>query len=993
MANLYNDSGELNLFGFTITKAKQPKDNEPKSFVAGTDIEGGIEVSSSGAGFNSYSLDLDPSAIKNEVDLISKYREISLVSDIDIAISEIVDELMVVDESEPLIKLDFSDDLDKKYSDKTKNLILEEFKNLLTLLKFNQIGPDLAKTWYIDGRIAFHKMVDQANPKLGIKELRQIDTARLKRVVEIKKEIDPNTGISLVKDQSDYYVYTDQRQNSLQSSAKTGLKIAPESIAYITSGLIDRNTGLPLSYLHKAIRPLNQLRMMEDSDVIYRMTRAPQRRIFYIDTSGMARTKAEQYIKDVMARYKNKQVYDVNTGTVKDAKNHQSILEDFFLPRTTGGKGTEITTLDGAGCLAMNTKVKLLDGRDLTISQIRDEMKSGKTLWTYSCHPETGAIAPGLISWAGVTQKSAKVMKLTFDNGETLICTPDHKFPIHNRGFVEAKDLVLDESMIPIYTKNTDISEYKKSDYTQVFDNESKQWIYTHRMVAHELKDSCVDDYIFNEENSEIRKSIIHHKDFNRYNNSPENLCFMAWEDHQQLHAKFSFSREACVLGGKAMHAKLKLQKENEPKIYAAYVANLKAKKIEWLNSLSDEEYEEYCNNISIGIKQYIESLSEEERKIRDLNSISNFALGNLVFIEMLKDPVYHTEFNSKLIASWKNEDRRSAASSRAIKSNPVMWTREEHKQKYKKKQKSELNDTIIKGVIDIVKGKTTHQLTIEDVVDLLNQDEFLVNEFVQLNKNKTSKFDKTKFTTSVLRKSVRNFGYKDWHDFRKKCVLHNHRLVNIEYLDELIEVGTLTIDSKEKFHDYHTFALSCGIFTKNSLGSIENTEYFQQKLWQSLNIPLSRLQQGQGSFNIGRSNEITRDEIKFAKFINKLRLRFNNLFLDLIKTQLLLKGIASLEDWQVIKDNLRFRYAKDNFFSELKESDMLRERLQNVQIADVYTGKYFSREYIMRNMLKLSSEETDDMNKQMDTEAAEQAKKDAENPAQAPNGQQIQQQ
>jgi hypothetical protein len=306
-----------------------------------------------------------------------------------------------------------------------------------------------------------------------------------------------------------------------QGDQKTGIKIAPESIAYITSGLVDRNSNLTLSYLHKSIRPLNQLRMMEDSDVIYRLTRAPQRRIFYIDTSGMARTKAEQYIKDVMARYKNKQVYDVNTGTVKDAKNHQSILEDFFLPRTTGGKGTEITTLDGAP-----------------------------------------------------------------------------------------------------------------------------------------------------------------------------------------------------------------------------------------------------------------------------------------------------------------------------------------------------------------------------------------------------------------------------------------------------------------------------------SLGSIENTQYFQQKLYQSLNIPMTRLQQGQGSFNIGRSNEITRDEIKFAKFIAKLRLRFNNLFLDLLKTQLLLKGITTLEDWALIKENLRFRYAKDNFFAELKESDMLRERLQNVQVADVYAGKYFSREYVMRNMLKLSSEETDDMIKQMDKEAAEQAKAIAANPALDPNAQ-----
>ena len=988
------DSNGLSLFGFNITKSKN-KDVESKSFVPATNIEGGLEVAAgSGAGFNSYSVDLDPSSIKNEVELVSKYREISLVSDIDLAISEIVDEFMVIDENEELVSIDFDQEFDEKYSKKTKEAITDEFKNILLLLKFQSIGPDIARNWYIDGRLAYHKIIDKDKTKDGIKELRSIDVAKLKRIIEIKKEIDPKTGISLVTGQSDYYIYTDKQKNSGiagQGDQKQGIKIAPESIAYITSGLIDRNSNMVISYLHKAIRPLNQLRMMEDSDVIYRLTRAPQRRIFYIDTSGMARTKAEQYIKDVMARYKNKQVYDVNTGTVKDAKAHQSILEDFFLPRTTGGKGTEITTLDGAGCLAMDTKVKLLDGRDLSISKIRDEMESGKILWTYSCHPETGEIEPGLISWAGVTQKSAKVMKLTFDNGESLICTPDHKFPIYNKGFVDAKDLELNESMIPVYTKNTKISEFKKLDYTQVFDNASKEWVYTHRLVAHALKDLYVEDYVFNEENKNIKKSIIHHKDFNRYNNSPENLCFMSWKDHQQLHTKFSFSKEACILGGKAAAAKLIHQKEFEPEVYAKHIKQMSLKLKEWKASLSTEEYNDYCNSVSVGLMEYISSLNAEDRNTRDNQSIDNFMKGNSKFLELLKDPIYYEEWNSKNIASWNNEERRKLASDRAIENNSSMWNNEGHRENYKKKQKAELSDVILKGIIDLVKGKTTHQMTIEEVVVLLNQDEYLVNEFTEINKNKTSKFNKTQFTTSVLRKGIRKFGYKDWHDFRKKCVLHNHRLVKIEYLDEPIEVGTLTIDGTEMIHNYHTFALSCGVFTKNSLGSIENTEYFQQKLYQSLNIPLSRLQQGQGSFNIGRGNEITRDEIKFAKFISKLRLRFNNLFFDLLKTQLLLKGITTLEDWVLIKESMRFRYAKDNFFAELKESDMLRERLQNVQIADVYSGKYFSKEYIMRNMLKLSSEETDTMVEQMDKEAEEQAKIAADNPE--PNPQQAQQQ
>lgn len=491
---LENDQSSWNLFGFQIKKKEK---QEPDSFVPKQDEEGGATINTgTGAAYNSYSVDLDPSAIKNEVDLISKYREISLVSDIDLAIDEVVNDAIIYDDNVKPITLDFSEDFSKKFSDKTKDSIIEEYENILSMMNFNTMGHDYFRNWYIDGRIVFHKVIDKTNPKLGIVELRPIDAPKMKRVTEIKKEKDPVSGIELIKGQETYYIYS---QLGFVGSEKNGIKIAEESITYVSSGLIDRNTGLVLSYLHKAIRPMNQLRMMEDSEVIYRMVRAPERRVFYIDTSGMARTKAEQYIKDVQARYKNKQVYDASTGTMKDDKKHMSILEDFWLPRANGGKGTEITTLPGG-----------------------------------------------------------------------------------------------------------------------------------------------------------------------------------------------------------------------------------------------------------------------------------------------------------------------------------------------------------------------------------------------------------------------------------------------------------------------------------QGLGSIDNVEYFQNKLYQSLNIPLSRLQQGQGSFALGRSSEIARDEIKFAKFIDKLRKKFTNVFLDILKTQLLLKGITTLEDWERLKQEFFFVYSTDNFYSELKESDMFRERMQNVAQADAYIGKYFSQRYIKRKLLKLTDEEIRDMEEEM---------------------------
>ena len=491
MADNSQDQG-WNLFGFQIKKKNVP---EPSSFVPNIIEDGGTQLDvGTGAAYNSYAIDLDPSSVKNEAELVKKYREISLAADIDIAVDEIVNETIIFDEHKSPIELDFTDDFVKKFSEKTTEIIREEFEGVLELLNFNNNGSDIIRNWYIDGKAAYHKVTDK-NTKLGILELRPIDVAKLKKVIEVQKEKDVRTGVDIIKSQEEYFIYSEK---GFSGDEKMGLKISKDSIAFVSSGLIDKNTGMVLSYLHKAIRPMNQLRMMEDSEVIYRMSRAPQRRVFYIDTSGMARTKAEQYIKDVMARYKNKQTYDANTGSVIDAKKHMSILEDYWLPRNAQNKGTEITTLDGGGVL------------------------------------------------------------------------------------------------------------------------------------------------------------------------SP-----------------------------------------------------------------------------------------------------------------------------------------------------------------------------------------------------------------------------------------------------------------------------------------------------------IENVAYYQNKLYQALNIPISRLQQGNSGFNMGRENEISRDEVKFSKFVNKLRTKFNGLFLDILKTQLILKGISTSEDWEVIKSGITFKYIQDNFFAELKESEMHKERMMNVQLTDPFVGKYFSKRYIQREILRLTDEDISDMDEE----------------------------
>ena len=226
--------------------------------------------------------------------------------------------------------------------EKIKFRIMEEFDSVLELLNFEQKGHDIFRRWYVDGRIFYHKVIDQKNPKKGILELRYIEPKKIRKVKETKKEMKRGTSIELVQKVNEYFLYN---HNGLKTGTTEGIKISPDSIAYCPSGLIDQNRGHVLSYLHKAIKPVNQLRMIEDSLVIYRISRAPERRIFYIDVGNLPKIKAEQYLKDVMNRYRNKLVYDASTGEIRDDRNHMSMLEDFWLPRREGGRGTEITTL------------------------------------------------------------------------------------------------------------------------------------------------------------------------------------------------------------------------------------------------------------------------------------------------------------------------------------------------------------------------------------------------------------------------------------------------------------------------------------------------------------------------------------------------------------------------------------------------------------------------------------------------------------------------
>ena len=394
----------MELFGFEIKRRKEENKNV-QSFTEPANDDGAVNVSAAGGAVSSF-IDLEGTA-KSEAELVQKYRGMIAQPEVQQAVDDIVNELVNISSSEKPIEC-VTDDLD--LPDNIKKRIREEFDTVLKLLDFSNQGYDTVQKWYVDGRVNYHVMIDESAPKKGIQELRFVDPRKLRKVREYAKDkagTNGNNGFTK-RVKNEYFIYNDKgfHKNAgqisqgfdLNNSNQTGLRIAKDSIVNCNSGVLNENNTLVLSHLHKAMKPLNQLRMMEDAVVIYRISRAPERRIFYIDVGNLPKMKAEQYLRDMMTKHKNRLTYDMTTGDIRDDRRHMSMTDDFWLPRREGGRGTEITTLPGGQNLgemedvlyfqkrlykALNVPISRLEsdtgfslGRASEIS--RDEIKFGK---------------------------------------------------------------------------------------------------------------------------------------------------------------------------------------------------------------------------------------------------------------------------------------------------------------------------------------------------------------------------------------------------------------------------------------------------------------------------------------------------------------------------------------------------------------------------------------------------------------------------------------
>lgn len=350
-------ANKFSLFGFTIGREKDDQINQTQqSFTPPANDDGALTITSA-AYYGTY-VDLDGTA-KNEVELISRYREMAMQPEIEGAIDDIVNEAICQDDDGKILQI-VMDDLEQP--DRIKKAIKTEFNTIMRILNYNNMAQDIFRRYYVDGRLYYHVIVDKDKPELGIKELRYIDPRKLKKIREMKKRKDERTGVDVMDVVNEYYLFNDKVVSGGSSNfGPIGVRITTDSIISVVSGLMDSRRAVVLSYLNKAIKPLNQLRMIEDATVIYRISRAPERRIFYIDVGNLPKQKAEQYMRDIMVKYKNKLVYDANTGEVRDDRKFMSMMEDFWLPRREGGKGTEIDTLPGGQNLGELEDVKYFE--------------------------------------------------------------------------------------------------------------------------------------------------------------------------------------------------------------------------------------------------------------------------------------------------------------------------------------------------------------------------------------------------------------------------------------------------------------------------------------------------------------------------------------------------------------------------------------------------------------------------------------------------------
>jgi hypothetical protein len=842
------------------------------------------------------------------------YEEMDRYPEIHLALDIISTEIFVFD---PITNSPFIFNTNGKVPEASLAKIIKQFTNKLKLketlpfavrqsLKFGDSFYFIVKTK--DNMIAGLRRID--NKDIDFIEYDEIGIEPLNYYIAKKKIDEAQMGsyLQFLKYQN-LELASKQATSSVASKDGDEYYIIPRNlmVRFMNKGENSKFFPFGESYLESIFPYWKKVSLLEDSLIIYRIVRAPERRVFYIDVGKAPAKIAEKVVsqtKDEIKRRRTAASQENQELGIASSFNPLSMQEDYFFAQRADGRGSRVETLPGA-CLALDTKIPLLDGREIMLSEIIDEWNNDKEKvnWVYSCNPLTGELAPGKITWAGVTRKNTKVLRITLDNGETVTCTPDHKFPIRDIGFVEAKDLIVGQSLIPFRKRFEPVIKGKTKEYEQVFDVSKNEWVFTHRLVS---------DYVRNEYTYSIEsenKKTVHHRDFNRFNNSPENLVKMNNKDHRILHQDLTgFSKE--------FWSEMTLEEYDTIRLKMSDGIAEKRKNPEFeMNYIKTQTTHAY-----LGSSARLEKQNSDPEFKKEVYSRSGSSLAKRI----QTDKIYQSKLFQHLKdihEPWKNKE--------------TIYDRE-----------------LLELVISIINdNEITHKKTI---LKLLSENDEFMTHFQEINAPDGYGVDKRKldsFGNQHMDKLLEQFNYSGWKDFVSKVPVYNHKIVMIEVLDYGIDVGTITVDGNEEIHNYHTFALSGGIFTKNSnLGEIADVNYFYKKLIAGMRIPGSYFNtESPPTWNDGKVGSALAEEARFGKWLTEIRSQFlwdfKILFLDFLKE----RGIN-------LKD--------EDFDMQWKESINVAENQElekMVQRQSVFTGfpmEQFSPQFLQRKVLGWSDEE-----------------------------------
>lgn len=657
------------------------------------------------------------------------------------------------------------------------------------------------------------------------------------------------------------------------------------------------------SVLAPIVRTFRQLGMLEDSMLIYRIVRAPERRVFYVDVGNMPAQRVQQYL--------------------------DKIKNDIRQKRTPNGADANNPVVDGSynpQCLTLDTRIPLLDGRTLSLSQMIVEHEGGKQNWVYSCDPLTGEVVPGIVSWAGVTRKNAQLVKITLDSGEVITCTPDHKFPVFGKGFVEAQDLQSDYSLISFNTRDKSLSADADRSYQQVFDHATNEWRFTHRLVAEYFSGTEVcPAFTHNDVYAVLPKTTVHHVDYDRRNNEPTNLVWMHKKDHFQFHS------------------------DNKKKYWS---------------EMSVEQRAVLSEKVSVGLKRYFATRPAEEKAAHSVRSAETFTK----FWDEFRGTERHAEMNKK--AQLTKAARRAAGVKYINHGNT----------KFNGTQPLSVSRMTLGVIVDILKSADLNLKEFmeaananEKAIALLKQDNMLTGEFT------VSKFGGT-FTAKTMKCIYDTYGYRNWKHFKECALQYNHKVVSVEFLTESQDTGCITVDGDHVYHDHHTFALESGVFTRNSMqedfffpvtangrgsrvetlpggtGLGENADllYFQEKIFRGLRVPMSYMMSkdgaGGGVYNDGKVGVAFIEEMRFANYVKRFQNKIEHVFTQQFKDFLKSSQI------KVDSDIFTLRLPDPQNFALYRQAALDAELINTFNSAD--NIKYLSKQFILQRYLGLTDEE-----------------------------------